>query len=593
MSVTNQVSRIPYEVTGSLTYPIPFFFEKNEHVKVYLDDALISSGYSISGAGDESGGSLVFLSPPEGASLVILRQIPLTQENSFNDGGPLDAAVYESMFDRQTYMAQQLDEKINRTIKLPVSNTTLDPQMTGEITPDSLLMTNDDGTGLKIGPNIQAYSDLLDSKVASAQAAETSAINAKNDAENSATSATESESNAEASMNSAANSAAEAQASMVAAQHAANQQMWRDVIFLTQADSPFGVLEEHRSKMIAIDCSLGPVVVNLPQITSIDLTHGFAVGIKKTDSSGNSITVNRSGDNTIDGGIYKTIGSADSGATFIADADPVPDAWTSAQFGASAGNLSCPQFIGNGVETTFDLGISPGSENNTFVFIGGVYQDKASYDVLDTYIVFSEAPPSGLTVDVIVGTTLPIGIPSDGTVTLAKLAQEVLDFLIPVGTPIWSILDTPPAGYISGMNKTIGKTGADYTLQKYFNLYSKIWAMAGLSTTAGDPFRISSAKGASALADWDAGKLITIDFQTNEVFIRTKGTGRNLGSYQADEIKSHTHSIVMAGGAFAAAYSVSQVGGASVAGYLSAAVQNTGGAETRPKNVAMNLYIKY
>lgn len=146
-----------------------------------------------------------------------------------------------------------------------------------------------------------------------------------------------------------------------------------------------------------------------------------------------------------------------------------------------------------------------------------------------------------------------------------------------------------PNGFISAMNKTIGNTGADFNGNDYYALYEILWNMAGLSTTAGDVYVISSAKGTTAAADWAANKTIKIDYLTNAPFIRAAGTGRTLGSYQIDDFKSHQHveNATDLGGGFAG-------GGNRLLNFSSGALTGaTGGTETRPKNVALNAWIRY
>jgi len=88
----------------------------------------------------------------------------------------------------------------------------------------------------------------------------------------------------------------------------------------------------------------------------------------------------------------------------------------------TAGNFVVDTFSGDGVTTVFNLTQAPGSINNTFVYITGVYQQKPSYTVVGTVLTFSAAPPAGTdNIQVVSGFTLPFGIPSDGSVTVAKL----------------------------------------------------------------------------------------------------------------------------------------------------------------------------
>ena len=43
--------------------------------------------------------------------------------------------------------------------------------------------------------------------------------------------------------------------------------------------------------------------------------------------------------------------------------------------------MTVDEFTGDGSDTTFTLSVNPISENNTFVYLDGVYQEKATYSV--------------------------------------------------------------------------------------------------------------------------------------------------------------------------------------------------------------------
>ena len=58
------------------------------------------------------------------------------------------------------------------------------------------------------------------------------------------------------------------------------------------------------------------------------------------------------------------------------------------------------QFTGDGSTTAFTLNAAPGSENNTQVFINGVYQQKTDYTVSGTTLTFDTAPSDGDIIEV-------------------------------------------------------------------------------------------------------------------------------------------------------------------------------------------------
>ena len=58
------------------------------------------------------------------------------------------------------------------------------------------------------------------------------------------------------------------------------------------------------------------------------------------------------------------------------------------------------QFTGDGSTVDFTLSNSVTDENNTFVFINGVYQDKSTYSIAGATLTFSTAPQNGYTIEV-------------------------------------------------------------------------------------------------------------------------------------------------------------------------------------------------
>jgi hypothetical protein len=57
-------------------------------------------------------------------------------------------------------------------------------------------------------------------------------------------------------------------------------------------------------------------------------------------------------------------------------------------------------FTGTGSQVNFSLLSNPANENNTQIYINGVYQQKNTYSVAGSVITFSQAPPVTSTIEV-------------------------------------------------------------------------------------------------------------------------------------------------------------------------------------------------
>ena len=96
--------------------------------------------------------------------------------------------------------------------------------------------------------------------------------------------------------------------------------------------------------------------------------------------------------------------------------------------GGGGANLTTNNFTGNGSTTGFTLGINPEAEQNTFVYIDGVYQQKNTYATSGTTLTFSTAPPNGSSIEVMSMTAISsvIGTVSDNAITTAKIASNAV-----------------------------------------------------------------------------------------------------------------------------------------------------------------------
>ena len=57
-------------------------------------------------------------------------------------------------------------------------------------------------------------------------------------------------------------------------------------------------------------------------------------------------------------------------------------------------------FTGTGSQTNFTLTVAPSDENNTQVYINGVYQQKNTFSLNSAELIFSTAPPTTSTIEV-------------------------------------------------------------------------------------------------------------------------------------------------------------------------------------------------
>ena len=67
------------------------------------------------------------------------------------------------------------------------------------------------------------------------------------------------------------------------------------------------------------------------------------------------------------------------------------------------------QFTGDGSTTAFTLSQDPNGENNTQVFVNGVYQPKTTYSVSGTTLTFASAPANSAVIEVIMFTVTTLG----------------------------------------------------------------------------------------------------------------------------------------------------------------------------------------
>ena len=93
----------------------------------------LTTHYTVSGAGDASGGNVTFTSgntPATGETVVIRRAVPQTQAIDYIANDPFPAESHEEGLDRATMTTQQMQEELDRSFKVSRTNTITSSEFT-------------------------------------------------------------------------------------------------------------------------------------------------------------------------------------------------------------------------------------------------------------------------------------------------------------------------------------------------------------------------------------------------------------------------------------------------------------------------------
>lgn len=153
MTVPANLNRVDYTGTGSagpFTVPFPFF--DTSHLTVLQTDALFNqttlTGWTATGAGGPSGTVTLAAACPVGSTLTIMREVPLTQITSIKNQEAFYPEIHEKEFDLLTMADQQLDETLDRTLRLPAGLSGVDMTLP-KPDPGHALVWNAAGDGLE------------------------------------------------------------------------------------------------------------------------------------------------------------------------------------------------------------------------------------------------------------------------------------------------------------------------------------------------------------------------------------------------------------------------------------------------------------
>lgn len=139
MTVSSTTSKVSYSGNGStVAFSVTFYFLASAHLKVVVRSSTgtetvktLGTHYTVTGAGDPAGGTVTMLTAPaSGETIVISRNVPLTQVTDYQANDPFPAETHEQALDKLTQITQQVQEELTRAIKLSVSNTMTSTEFT-------------------------------------------------------------------------------------------------------------------------------------------------------------------------------------------------------------------------------------------------------------------------------------------------------------------------------------------------------------------------------------------------------------------------------------------------------------------------------
>jgi hypothetical protein len=141
MTISSTTVRNSYSGDNSTTtfsYTFKIFQDSDIQVIIRSTDGTettktITTHYTVTGAGNSGGGSVIFTSgniPTSTQTVVLRRNIPQTQAIDYIANDPFPAESHEEGLDRATMAIQQLQEEVTRSLKLSKTNTMTSTEFT-------------------------------------------------------------------------------------------------------------------------------------------------------------------------------------------------------------------------------------------------------------------------------------------------------------------------------------------------------------------------------------------------------------------------------------------------------------------------------
>jgi len=140
MTVSTTTSKVSYSGNGSTTVFAYTFkvFDEDDLTVILRDNTTgtetvqaITTNYTVSGVGNTGGGNVTFVTAPaSGKTVVIRRASAQTQTTDYVPNDPFPAEAHEDALDKLTFIAQEVQEELDRAIKISRTNTMTSTEFT-------------------------------------------------------------------------------------------------------------------------------------------------------------------------------------------------------------------------------------------------------------------------------------------------------------------------------------------------------------------------------------------------------------------------------------------------------------------------------
>ena len=145
MTISTTTIKNSYNGDGSTTaFTYTFKVADQNEIEVIIRSSngtetvkTLTTHYTVSGVGNAGGGTVTFTSgniPVSGETVVLRRDTDITQTMDLIDNDPMSADTIETAHDKSIAIAQELQEQIDRSIKLSRTNTMTSTEFTVDAT---------------------------------------------------------------------------------------------------------------------------------------------------------------------------------------------------------------------------------------------------------------------------------------------------------------------------------------------------------------------------------------------------------------------------------------------------------------------------